>query len=79
MDGRATFTTVMSKTIMSWAHRTTARVMFRRSRVWWSSVRTTCGDWRSVTVGKVPLSDEDVLNWGPGEQLPLVTQGQSEL
>src|SRR5215469_11222433 len=32
MDGSATFTTVRSRTIMSCAHRTTARVMFRRSR-----------------------------------------------
>jgi hypothetical protein len=56
MDGSAMFTTVISRTIMSWAQRTTASVMLRRSRVRGVSVRTTCGDWRSVTVGKVPLS-----------------------
>src|SRR5271169_299401 len=32
MDGSATFTTVMSSTIISWAQSTTASVMFRRSR-----------------------------------------------
>src|SRR5579875_618606 len=32
MLGRATFTTVMSSTIMSWAHSTTARVMPRPPR-----------------------------------------------